>query len=884
MTDLLKTAEGRRLVNADAQGWRRWGPYPSDRQWGTVREDYSEFGTSWDYFPHDHARSRAYRWGEDALAGFADDRLLWCLGLALWNGNDPIIKERLFGLNNAEGNHGEDVKELYFYTDATPTHSYMRMLYKYPHAAFPYADLIHENAARDRTQREYEILDTGVFDDNRSFDITVEYAKAAPDDVLMRISIFNRADGPAALHVLPQLWARNTWSWDHGVAKPALQLHGGNVIEARHPEFSTLHWEVDQAANFLFCENETNVNCLYGAADAGPFKDGINDYIVKGDRAAVRDDAGTKCAAQIKLDFLPRETKTIRLRLRPPEATTAFADFDVVFAARLAEADGFYAVLQAGIAEADARLVQRQALAGLIWSKQFYYYDVRRWLEGDPAQPPPPEARKKGRNSDWQHLVNADIVSMPDKWEYPWYASWDLAFQAVTFALIDPEFAKAQLLLLLSDSYMHPSGQIPAYEWAFGDSNPPLQAWAAWRIFEMDKSLTGKPDHKFLRRVLNKLMLNFGWWVNRKDARGLNIFQGGFLGLDNIEIFDRSAPLPTGGTIDQVDGTSWMASFALFMMRISLELAMVDSEYQDIAIKFFEHFLFIAQAMGNAGGAGLWDARDGFFYDLLRLPSGESVPLRVRSVVGLSPMMAVQVLEPELVDTLPDFAARLTWFLRHRPDLAALISFWSEPGHGERRLLSLLRGHRTKMLLARMLDEAEFLSPNGIRGVSKVHEQHPYVFEFSGQKFGVTYTPAESDSGAFGGNSNWRGPVWMPINYLLIESLYEFQRYYGEDFVVEYPRGSGAFRSLRAVAEMLAQRLVSLSLRDPLGHRPVMAAYPQLLAQGGAEDLVLFHEYYDGDNGRGVGASHQTGWSAAVALLLQPRTEQAASNVPALKK
>ncbi len=869
---ILDTAEGQRLRQAEAGGWRRWGPYVSDRQWGTVREDYSPGGTAWDYFPHDHARSRAYRWGEDAIAGFSDDRNYWCLGLALWNGNDPIVKERLYGLNNSEGNHGEDVKELYFHQDATPTHSYLKMLYKYPQAAFPYQQLIEENRRRGRREPEYEVLDTGVFDDGRYFDITVEYAKAAADDILLRITVRNRAAVPAALHLLPQITARNIWSWEADAPRPELQLHAGNIVEARHPYLPRMTLAVDAPARWLFCENDTNVRRLYQVQAHGPFKDGIEDFLLHGVADAVRDDAGTKAAAHVPATIPPGGATVLRLRLRDAAAAgPAFTDFEAVFAARLAEADEFYAALQHGIEDADARLVQRQAFAGLIWSKQFYHFDVRRWLHGDPAQPPPPPERHSGRNADWQHLVNGDVVSMPDKWEYPWYASWDLGFHAVSFALIDPDFAKAQVLLLLGDSYMHPNGQIPAYEWAFGDANPPVQSWAAWRVFEMDRALTGVADHGFLRRVLHKLLLNFGWWVNRKDAHGLNIFQGGFLGLDNIEIFDRSAPLPTGGMIDQVDGTAWMASFALSMMRIALELAMQQPEYQDIAIKFFEHFLFIAEAMSRAGeGKGLWNEDDSFFYDLLRLPDGVAVPLKVRSIVGLSPLLAVQVLEPELVAALPQFASRLRWFLQHRPDLAALISFWEEPGHGERRLLSLLRGYRTKALLRRMLDEAEFLSPHGVRSVSKVHQARPYVFDYGGHRFDVHYTPAESDTGDFGGNSNWRGPVWLPFNQRFVEALLMFQQYYGDGFVIEYPNGSGQMLSLRQVAEQLQRRLVGLALAGGDGRRPVMAAYPQLAATPDAQDLVLFHEYFDGDNGRGVGASHQTGWSAALALLLQP--------------
>jgi hypothetical protein len=743
------------------------------------------------------------------------------------------------------------------------------MLYKYPQAAFPYRRLVEENRRRDQRQPEFEILDTGVFDGERSFDVTVEYAKAAPDDVLMRITVRNRSSEAAPLHVLPQLWARNTWSWSKGATKPELRLQG-DTVEARHPDLPPLRLAVDQRVEWLFCENETNVRRLFGVDAAGPFKDGINDCVVHADRPAVRGDAGTKCAAHVKLDMPAHGSATVRLRLRPAAAAgAAFVDFDAVFALRLQEADAFYAVLQRDMKDADSRLVQRRALAGLLWSKQFYCFDVRQWLAGDPTQPPPPPARRHGRNAEWRHLNNEHIVSMPDKWEYPWYASWDLGFQAVTFALIDPEFAKSQILLLLLDRYMHPSGQKPAYEWSFGDANPPVHAWAAWRVFEMDKALTGRGDHAFLEKVLHKLLLNFGWWVNRTNAQGRNLFQGGFLGLDNIEIFDRSAPLPTGGTLDQADGTAWMANYALNMLRISLELATTDRAYQDIAIKFFEHFLYIAEAMSHAGGgSGLWDEQDAFFYDVLCLPDGETMPLRVRSVVGLIPLLAVLVLEPEWMRGLPAFAERVDWFLTNRPDLAGLISFTNTSGHAETRLLALLRGHRMKSLLARMLAEAEFLSDYGIRAVSKFHAAHPYVFEHSGQRAEIGYLPGESDSRRFGGNSNWRGPIWMPINYRLIEALFEFHRYYGDSFLVEYPHGSGTLRTLHQVATMLAQRLVNLSLKGTDGKRPVMATYPQLQGDQQSRDLVLFHEYYHGDTGRGVGASHQTGWSAAVALLL----------------
>ncbi len=879
---LLQTAEGQRLADAMQGGWRRWGPYPSDRQWGTVREDYSPGGDAWDYFPFEHARSRAYRWGEDAIAGFSDDQLNWCVGLGLWNGHDPILKERLFGLTNEQGNHGEDVKELYFYTDATPTHSYLSMLYKYPQAAFPYRDLREENARRDQTQPEYEILDTGVFEDGRYFDVTVEYAKAAPDDILMRITVVNRAAYGAVLHVLPQLWARNIWSWEEDAPKPRLSLEGGTV-QATHPAMPPLAFAADAAGEWIFCENETNDMVVFGVPNpdgfAGPFKDGIGDYVVTGREAAIRRDGGTRCARHVRLELAAHGRAELRLRLA---ADPGFDDFDAVFTTRRREADIFYGVLQRGIEDADSRLVQRQALAGMIWSKQFYGLDLRRWLSGDPAQPPPPPEREHGRNADWEHLNQADIFSMPDKWEYPWYASWDLAFHAVTFALIDTDFAKHQLLLLLRDRAMHPNGQIPAYEWKFEDANPPVQAWAAWRIYQMDAALMGVEDHMFLTRVFHKLLLNFGWWVNRKDAQDRNIFQGGFLGLDNIEIFNRSAPLPTGGTLEQSDGTAWMAAYALHMMRIALELAETDPGYQDIAAKFFEHFLYISAAMGAEGGAGLWDEQDSFFYDALRLPDGRTVPLRVRSVVGLIPLFAVHALEPALVEKMPYFRSRIEWFFQHRPDLAGLVSHWHEHGEGERHLLALLRAHRMTGLLRHMLDETEFLSDYGVRAVSKFHEKNPYVFRHDGQEFGVSYVPAESDSRLFGGNSNWRGPIWIPINYLLVESLFEFHRYYGDGYTIEYPTGSGRRLTLRDVAAALAQRITKLSLKGPDGHRPVMAAYPALQADPLSEDLVLFHEYYHGDTGRGVGASHQTGWSGLVALLLQPRREQTEANVPGM--
>jgi len=863
--DVAKTAEGERLAVADRDGWRRWGPYVSERQWGTVREDYSPGGTAWEYFPHDQARNRAYRWGEDGIAGFSDDRQYWCLGLGLWNGQDPILKERMFGLTNLEGNHGEDVKELYYYLDGTPTHSYMKMAYRYPQAAFPYEELVAVNAKRGTHEPEYEIADTGVFEGGRYFDIEVEYAKAGPDDILMRITVHNRAAEPATLHLLPQLWARNFWSWREGAIRPILAREGDGV-SARHPHMPQRRFDVEGAPAWLFCENETNVRRLWGAEGTGPFKDGIGDAVVHGDSSAVAGQ-GSRCAAHLRLELPALGRQTVRARFRASGTDDAFAGFEAIFATRRTEADAFYAALQAKLDDPDARLVQRQALAGMLWSKQFYFYDVPRWLQGDPGQPAPPAARLDGRNSDWMHLNNADIISMPDKWEYPWYAAWDLAFHCVTLALVDPEFAKGQLILILREWYMQPNGQVPAYEWAFSDVNPPVHAWAAWRVYQMDAALTGKHDRAFLERVFHKLLINFTWWVNRKDADGKNVFQGGFLGLDNIGLFDRSKPLPWGGTMDQADGTAWMAMYALNLLHIALELALDDSAYEDIATKFFEHFLYIAKAMSDMGGKGigLWDEQDQFFYDVLRMPDGEMIPLRVRSLVGLIPLMAVEVIDPMLLDRVPDFASRLRWFLHYRPDLAALISRWSVPGRGERSLLSLLRGHRMKALLSRMLDEADFLSPHGVRSVSKFHQAHPYVFEREGQRFEVDYEPGTSTNRAFGGNSNWRGPVWMPVNVMLIGALREFHRYYGDDFRIECPVGSGHMVSLADAADELTHRLCKLFLRGQGGVRPALAG-----TMDATGDKLRFNEYFDGDTGFGLGASHQTGWTGFVALLLHP--------------
>ncbi|HVY83412.1 MAG TPA: hypothetical protein VG994_20670 [Steroidobacteraceae bacterium] len=856
--------------------WKRWGPYLSERQWGTVREDYSPHGNAWEYVPHDHARSRAYRWGEDGLAGFSDDQQRLCLSLALWNTRDPILKERLFGLTNGEGNHGEDVKELYYYLDATPSHSYLKMLYKYPQRAFPYADLLEENRRRGIEKPEYELIDTGAFDEDRYFDVFVEYAQASPGDVLMRVRIFNRGPDAATLHVLPQLWFRNTWSWQHGAPKPVLRLTDSGALEATHAELGTYYLHVDGRPDLLFCENESNPVRLWNdTSRAGYFKDAFHERVVHGRADAVNPaQLGTKAAAWYVFEIPAGGSAEARVRLTPRADGDAFGDFDAVFAARQREADELYARLQEGVESADARAVQRQAFAGLIWSKQFFYFDIPTWLDGDPTQPAPPHGRKHGRNRDWAHLNNADIISMPDKWEYPWYAAWDLAFHCIPLAHLDAEFAKEQLVLLTREWYMHPNGQIPAYEWAFGDVNPPVHAWATWRVFQIDRKQRGDcGDLQFLERVFHKLMLNFTWWVNRKDAEGRNVFQGGFLGLDNIGVFDRSAQLPTGGHIDQADGTSWMAMYALNLMRIALELAQHNHVYEDIATKFFEHFLQIAAAMSNIGdqGVGLWDDVDKFFYDVLHLPDGRMTPLKVRSMVGLIPLFAVEVLEPELLAKVPEFAQRLEWYLRNRPDLARLVSHWHEEGRGHRRLLSLLRGHRMKKLLVRLLDETEFLSPYGVRALSRVHEAHPYVYRHDGMDLTVRYQAAESDSALFGGNSNWRGPIWFPVNFLIIESLQKFHHYYGDEFRIECPTGSRQYMSINDVANELATRLTRIFLADEQGKRPVFSHHPRMQSDPHFKDYVLFYEYFHGDSGRGVGAAHQTGWTGLVAKLLMPR-------------
>jgi Glycosyl hydrolase family 63 C-terminal domain len=872
----MNTERERLLANVPGHdGWHHWGPYLSERQWGTVREDYSPGGTAWEYFPHDHARSRAYRWGEDGIAGISDAEQLVCLSLGMWNGCDPILKERLFGLTNAEGNHGEDVKEHYFYLDATPTHSYLKMLYKYPQREFPYADLVAENGRRGTEVPEYELLDTGAFAENRYFDVFVEYAQAEPGEILMKITAWNRGGAPAVLHLIPQLVLRNTWTWEPGSVKPALRAVGDGAVAIAPDALGVSRLYFDGDAQTLFTENESNAPRLWNVESAGYFKDGFHERIVGGRTDTVNPaNTGTKAGVWFQSTIAGGAKQEYRLRLSRHISQAPFEDFDDCMKQRRDEADQYYADLQKDMTSADERTVQRQAFAGLIWSKQFYHLDIPRWLKGDPGQMPPPESRLHGRDIEWGNLNNADIVSMPDKWEYPWYASWDLAFHCIPFALIDAEFAKHQLVLLTREWYMHPNGQIPAYEWAFSDVNPPVHAWAAWRVYQIDRKQNGGTgDLEFLERVFHKLMLNFTWWVNRKDNLGRNIFQGGFLGLDNIGVFDRSAQLPTGGYINQSDGTSWMAMYSLNLMRIALELAEHNHVYEDIASKFFEHFLNIAQAMSSmySEGVGLWDEQDQFFYDVLNLPDNEKVRLRIRSMVGLIPLFAIETLEPEMLDRLPGFRKRLEWFLNHRPDLASLVSHWESPGRGQRRLLSLLRGHRMKKLLKRMLDETEFLSDYGIRALSRAHLADPFVLKVGDVDQSVRYSPAESESRQFGGNSNWRGPIWFPLNFLIVESLQKFHHYYGNDFKVECPTGSGHFLTLDEVATELSHRLSRIFLKDAKGERAVLRHQPELQEDPNYQDCIPFYEYFHGDTGRGVGASHQSGWTSLIAKLLMPR-------------
>ncbi|HSB71074.1 MAG TPA: glucosidase [Candidatus Methylomirabilis sp.] len=878
--------EAKRLEEARARTahWKRWGPYLSDRQWGTVREDYSASGSAWEYFPHDHARSRAYRWGEDGILGISDNHQRICFALALWNGKDPILKERLFGLTGSQGNHGEDVKEYYFHLDSTPTHSYMKGLYKYPQTEYPYTRLVEENARRGRRDPEFDLLETGVFDGDRYFDVFVEYAKAGTDDILIRISAWNRGPAPAALHLLPTLWFRNTWSWDPGAERPKLwQAPSGDgtvAILAKHPGFPNAYRLMCEGTpDTLFTENETNHLRIFGTPNGQPFvKDAFHEYLIHGRMEPVNPArGGTKAAAHYPVQVPGGGSAVIRLRLSDgePHGDPFGEDFDRLFAERQREADAFYATVIPTRLCDDSKGVMRQALAGMLWSKQWYHYDVQRWLAGDPTQPPPPPERAHGRNHEWAHLYNEDVISMPDKWEYPWYAAWDLAFHTVALAILDPDFAKEQLILFLREWYMHPNGQIPAYEWALGDVNPCVHAWAAWRVYKIEKRIRGKGDRQFLERVFHKLLLNFTWWVNRKDPEGRNVFQGGFLGLDNIGVFDRSAPLPTGGHIEQSDGTAWVGMFCLNMLAIASELACKDPAYEDVASKFFEHFVYIAHAMNNIHGEGiaLWNEEDGFFYDALHLPDGSAWPLKVRSMVGLIPLFAVETLEPETEGYMPNFWRRMKWFIRNRPMLRNHIVPQTTPDGRTRRLLSLVNGDRLRSVLRHMLDEDEFLSPHGIRALSRYHRDHPYVLTLDGHEHRVEYEPAESTTGLFGGNSNWRGPIWFPLNYLMIESLQRFDHFYGQELLVEYPTGSGRRLSLWDVAAELSRRLTRIFLRGPGGRRPVHGGTEKFQTDPHWRDLMLFYEYFHGDNGAGIGASHQTGWTGLVAKLLQQSGE-----------
>ncbi len=867
-------AERTRLGEATQRDkhWKRWGPYLAERSWGNPREDYSPNGTAWDYFTHDHARSRTYRWTEDGIGGICDNHQRVCFALAFWNGRDPILKERLFGLGGPEGNHGEDVKEYYYYLDSTPTHSYMKCLYKYPQSEFPYSQLVHVNRNRSRLEQEFELIDTGVFHEDRYFDIFVEYAKHDVDDILCRVTVINRGPDPASLHVLPSAWFRNTWSWGYGTPRPELARLDSHTVVIRERSLGEFKLWLEDAPPLLFTENESNTERLWGYPNAHRYtKDAFHRYLIHGEQGAVNpDETGTKACGVYHFELEPGGSKVLHFRLYSGNA--ASPDFDDVFLDRAKEADDFYNFAPARLSD-DARMVQRQAFAGLLWSKQFYHYVVEQWLKGDPAMPPPPPERKLGRNRGWIHVYNDDVLSMPDKWEYPWFAAWDLAFHMIPFALIDPDFAKNQLALLLREWYQSPNGQLPAYEWEFGDVNPPVHPWACWRVFKIDKKLTGKADYAFLEAAFHKLLMNFTWWVNRKDSEGNNIFEGGFLGLDNIGVFDRSRPLPTGGFIEQADGTAWMAMFCLSMLRIAIELTPHDGSYEDIASKFFEHFLYISSAMNSLGDGGLWDEQDGFFYDWLRLPDGRKIPLRVRSLVGLIPLFAVTTLDAEAIDKMDGFKRRMSWFIKHRPDLCGNIASITRHGVQERQLLSMVQPSRLRRVLETMLDESEFLSPHGIRGISRFHKDRPFVLRADGQEYRVDYEPAESSTGLFGGNSNWRGPVWFPVNFLLIESLQRFHHYFGNEFQVECPAGSGVMMNLSDVAAELSRRMSRAFLRDEHGRRPVFGGAEKFQADPYFRDHILFYEYFHGDNGAGLGASHQTGWTALVAKLLQQSGE-----------
>ena len=874
--DYVQTNEQKRLNDARDTGvpWKKWGPYLSERQWGTVREDYSLDGNAWDYLTHDQSRSRAYRWGEDGLAGISDDKQQLCFAIALWNGRDPILKERLFGLTNSEGNHGEDVKEYYFYLDSTPTHSYMKYLYKYPQREFPYRDLVETNRGRSREELEYELLDTGIFDEDRYFDVFVEYAKGDPEDVLIRITVHNRGPETATIHLFPTLWFRNTWSWDRNAIKPKLgQIKDGMVL-ASHGQLGNRTLCCEGAAELLFTENESNASLLWGQPNPSPYvKDAFHNYVVTGNKEAVNPSkTGTKATAHYQLEVPAGGSKAIRLRLSEEVPSNPFATFDQLFAKRLADADEFYGRITPSSLSEDERRVHRQALAGMLWSKQYYYFDLDRWLEEHNAHPLMGTSHRNIRNAEWFHMLNSDIISMPDKWEYPWYAAWDLAFHMLALSLVDFDFAKDQLLLMLRNLYSHPNGQIPAYEWNFSDVNPPVHAWATLFLFNIEKEL-GRADLRFLERSFQGLMLNFNWWINRKDPQGKNVFAGGFLGLDNIGVFDRSAPLPTGGHLDQADGTAWMAFYCQCMLEIALILTEYDSIYEDIAFRFLEHFLWIAYAMDRIGDEhiDMWDEADGFFYDLLNLPSGHAIQLKVRSMVGLLPLCASTALEPTgILARNPRLREAVEAFKKRHPDVLKKIAPADETfvGFGGRRLLSVCNKEKLERVLARMLDENEFFGPYGIRSLSKQHLEHPFVFNLGGHEYKVEYLPAESNTGMFGGNSNWRGPVWMPVNALLIRGLLNLYQFFGDDFKVECPTGSGKKMTLFEVAKELARRLSSIFLRDANGKRPVYGGTKKFQDDPHWKDYILFYEYFHGDNGAGLGASHQTGWTGIVARSL----------------
>jgi len=868
------TPEHIRLEEARRGGvpWKRWGPYLSERQWGTVREDYSANGDAWNYFSHDQARSRAYRWGEDGLAGISDDQQLLCFALALWNGKDPIVKERLFGLTNSEGNHGEDVKEYYFYLDSTPTHSYMRYLYKYPQAAYPYSKLVDSNRGRSRQEFEFELLDTGVFDDDRYFDVFVEYAKDSAEDVLVRITIENRGPEPATLHVLPTLWFRNTWSWGVSSPRPVLREKASDsnvrMIAASHADLGERVLACEGAQTLLFTENETNAQRLFNTANRTPYvKDAFDNYLVHGRRDAVNPEKiGTTAAAHYPVTIEGGQKQTLRLRLSPAASKASFRDFDAMMQTRRREADEFYATVIPKSLTPDAANVMRQALAGMLWSKQFFNYDVDLWLEEHGADPFTGKRGTAARNEHWHHMHNAHILSMPDKWEYPWYAAWDLAFHVLALTLVDEDFGKQQLDLMLSENYLHPSGQLPAYEWNFGDVNPPVHAFSTIFTYGLEQIHRGKGDIDWLERSFHKLALNFTWWVNRKDRSGNNAFEGGFLGLDNIGVFDRSAPLPTGGYLEQADGTAWMALFCQNMIEIAAELLMHKPAYADMALKFIEHFMWIANGLLRAGiGTGMWDEEDGFFYDVLQLPDGHAQRLKVRSMVGLLPLCAVTVYDGKTLDKYPDLRERYSRFLKARPELMSFLHDPLKLGHSGRRLAAVLNETKLRRVLARMLDENEFLSRYGIRALSRYHAEHPYVFRTGGHDYSVSYLPGESDSGMFGGNSNWRGPIWMPVNALIVRALLQYYMYYGDGFTIECPTGSGRKMTLYQVAEEITNRLASIFLRDDNGHRPVYGGNKKFQEDPHWRDLILFYEYFHGDNGAGLGASHQTGWTGVVA-------------------